>query len=151
MIRRPPRSTRTDTLFPYSTRFRSVDLPGGVSRATSSGGEPAIQRALLDFVMALVAVLAVAIIVEWIVRRVLERPRKAVESRSHERPIVKLTFLFVRTIIDLLPVLAFALVAHAAMAFLDPAWRIRLAVLALVQAVVIVRLDRKSTRLNSSH
>src|SRR3546814_13182519 len=26
MIRRPPRSTRTDTLFPYTTLFRSVDL-----------------------------------------------------------------------------------------------------------------------------
>src|SRR3546814_10229402 len=25
MIRRPPRSTRTDTLFPYTTLFRSVD------------------------------------------------------------------------------------------------------------------------------
>src|SRR3546814_15172633 len=30
MIRRPPRSTRTDTLFPYTTLFRSVigDNPG---------------------------------------------------------------------------------------------------------------------------
>src|SRR3546814_14622072 len=27
MIRRPPRSTRTDTLFPYTTLFRSPDLP----------------------------------------------------------------------------------------------------------------------------
>src|SRR3546814_4762132 len=26
MIRRPPRSTRTDTLFPYTTLFRSTDL-----------------------------------------------------------------------------------------------------------------------------
>src|SRR3546814_3231669 len=26
MIRRPPRSTRTDTLFPYTTLFRSHDL-----------------------------------------------------------------------------------------------------------------------------
>src|SRR3546814_5546085 len=26
MIRRPPRSTRTDTLFPYTTLFRSDDL-----------------------------------------------------------------------------------------------------------------------------
>src|SRR3546814_15795266 len=25
MIRRPPRSTRTDTLFPYTTLFRSID------------------------------------------------------------------------------------------------------------------------------
>src|SRR3546814_4842858 len=27
MIRRPPRSTRTDTLFPYTTLFRSADWP----------------------------------------------------------------------------------------------------------------------------
>src|SRR3546814_8896825 len=29
MIRRPPRSTRTDTLCPYTTLFRSVRQPGG--------------------------------------------------------------------------------------------------------------------------
>src|SRR3546814_7877474 len=28
MIRRPPRSTRTDTLFPYTTLFRSRRRPG---------------------------------------------------------------------------------------------------------------------------
>src|SRR3546814_2702900 len=27
MIRRPPRSTRSDTLFPYTTLFRSLPLP----------------------------------------------------------------------------------------------------------------------------
>src|SRR3546814_5018925 len=32
MIRRPPRSTRTDTLFPYTTLFRSVPV-GGAPRA----------------------------------------------------------------------------------------------------------------------
>src|SRR3546814_7137506 len=33
MIRRPPRSTRTDTLFPYTTRFRSGEvllIPGEI-------------------------------------------------------------------------------------------------------------------------
>src|SRR3546814_1237410 len=29
MIRRPPRSTRTDTLFPYTTLFRSDGVDGG--------------------------------------------------------------------------------------------------------------------------
>src|SRR3546814_12834237 len=29
MIRRPPRSTRTDTLFPYTTLFRSVHVEPG--------------------------------------------------------------------------------------------------------------------------
>src|SRR3546814_18792838 len=36
MIRRPPRSTRTDTLFPYTTLFRSValgeDAEAGIDR-----------------------------------------------------------------------------------------------------------------------
>src|SRR3546814_11350742 len=30
MIRRPPRSTRTDTLFPYTTLFRSIERRPGV-------------------------------------------------------------------------------------------------------------------------
>src|SRR3546814_11286040 len=34
MIRRPPRSTRTDTLFPYTTLFRSSDLVQGAEVAT---------------------------------------------------------------------------------------------------------------------
>src|SRR3546814_9162856 len=32
MLRRPPRSTRTDTLFPYTTLFRSLSDGGPVSR-----------------------------------------------------------------------------------------------------------------------
>src|SRR3546814_10821881 len=32
MIRRPPRSTRTDTLFPYTTLFRSKEYGTGSSR-----------------------------------------------------------------------------------------------------------------------
>src|SRR3546814_17002578 len=32
MIRRPPRSTSTDTLFPYTTLFRSRLAEGGVSQ-----------------------------------------------------------------------------------------------------------------------
>src|SRR3546814_15225638 len=37
MIRRPPRSTRTDTLFPYTTLFRSVEEAGGVRAAGQQG------------------------------------------------------------------------------------------------------------------
>src|SRR3546814_21123749 len=32
MIRRPPRSTRTDTLFPYTTLFRSILAPSDARR-----------------------------------------------------------------------------------------------------------------------
>src|SRR3546814_12834264 len=43
MIRRPPRSTRTDTLFPYTTLFRSAD--GSQLQAADAGPE---DRALAD-------------------------------------------------------------------------------------------------------
>src|SRR3546814_8552278 len=37
MIRRPPRSTRTDTLFPYTTLFRSYDRSDVLSLRMRSG------------------------------------------------------------------------------------------------------------------
>src|SRR3546814_15063078 len=37
MIRRPPRSTRTDTLFPYTTLFRSI-LAGSVVEGLADAG-----------------------------------------------------------------------------------------------------------------
>src|SRR3546814_1415811 len=40
MIRRPPSSTRTDTLFPYTTLFRSVNL--GASLTYNSSTQAAI-------------------------------------------------------------------------------------------------------------
>src|SRR3546814_12443125 len=62
MIRRPPRSTRTDTLFPYTTLFRStivaeagaVDhrLPGGIDlarqRPRPEGGKHRAESPLAD-------------------------------------------------------------------------------------------------------
>src|SRR3546814_11888504 len=48
MIRRPPRSTRTDTLFPYTTLFRSHEVTAGLedgsprplSRPSGTNGGP---------------------------------------------------------------------------------------------------------------
>src|SRR3546814_4615691 len=45
MIRRPPRSTRTDTLFPYTTLFRSlVLLQGLVQLAKHQVLQPGVDR-----------------------------------------------------------------------------------------------------------
>src|SRR3546814_14591960 len=39
MIRRPPRSTRTDTLFPYTTLFRSEFRHAAFANARSADGD----------------------------------------------------------------------------------------------------------------
>src|SRR3546814_13547994 len=49
MIRRPPRSTRTDTLFPYTTLFRSPGRwPGAGFPRRRSQRAPAMSRWLFD-------------------------------------------------------------------------------------------------------
>src|SRR3546814_11403099 len=71
MIRRPPRYTRTDTLFPYTTLFRSDDMSRQVLNAVfpllkaqwqlsdtqlgSLGGVVALMVGILTFPLSLVA------------------------------------------------------------------------------------------------
>src|SRR3546814_6814690 len=46
MIRRPPRSTRTDTLFPYTTLFRSIRCAGAKAAISySAAGRATIAAA----------------------------------------------------------------------------------------------------------
>src|SRR3546814_19732065 len=53
MIRRPPRSTRTDTLFPYTALFRSAELHGLGQGRTSGGGRGDHEHHLAVFALEL--------------------------------------------------------------------------------------------------
>src|SRR3546814_15920407 len=48
MIRQPPRATRTDTLCPYTTRFRSQADPARLPRQEPRPHRPRNHRGLLD-------------------------------------------------------------------------------------------------------
>src|SRR3546814_5494528 len=58
MKRRPPRSTRTDTLFPYTTLFRSAKTGDTVTIQQSHGGSGKQARAVFDGLDADVVTLA---------------------------------------------------------------------------------------------
>src|SRR3546814_14429360 len=47
MIRRPPRSTRTDTLFPYTTLFRSGEEDVGVWAVDARADRPATLNSVI--------------------------------------------------------------------------------------------------------
>src|SRR3546814_5724969 len=78
MIRRPPRSTRTDTLFPYTTLFRSAD-----TQEDTEIYSPMISRlahlALID-----VLALGVALRQGKEESRVLEKTKKRSEEHTSE-------------------------------------------------------------------
>src|SRR3546814_3006994 len=52
MIRQPPRSTRTDTLFPYTTLFRSADraVDETLAGEDDGNGDMAVERQLAPLV-----------------------------------------------------------------------------------------------------
>src|SRR3546814_1436824 len=52
MIRRPPRSTRTDTLFPYTTLFRSMRNTGFVEPTGLSSDNVSTSRDLVKLLLA---------------------------------------------------------------------------------------------------
>src|SRR3546814_1655615 len=54
MIRRPPRSTRTDTLFPYTTLFRTMSVIGTFTPAKDGGWTGSIHTLTINTKLRLV-------------------------------------------------------------------------------------------------
>src|SRR3546814_18764354 len=61
MIRRPPRSTRTDTLFPYTTLFRSILERNVIAQIVVEGRTPAAVRGATAAAIAAAAVMIAAV------------------------------------------------------------------------------------------
>src|SRR3546814_16246952 len=87
MIRRPPRSTRTDTLFPYTTLFRSARGAADEVVGETEEGRIAVRRLLAQQVEPehrLVG-LPVEELAEHLDPGPVERLRVAGEPRRHQR------------------------------------------------------------------
>src|SRR3546814_18017854 len=76
MIRRPPRSTRTDTLFPYTTLFRSERVAHTIidGRARGRGGRAVdIGRAEVDVDLLDQLGIELLVRIERVIARIVER------------------------------------------------------------------------------
>src|SRR3546814_5020762 len=81
MIRRPPRSTRTDTLFPYTTLFRS--------RQRIEQPEPVALAALVDEAVAQVGTEAAAAGCRW---RAVASMRRSEEHTSELQSLMRISY-----------------------------------------------------------
>src|SRR3546814_3705932 len=97
MIRRPPRSTRTDTLFPYTTLFRSRkrDVSGcskglrGAARAPRADEGESSPRPLRRRSPALPALLAAP---RQPHRGLLEEPHRSEEHTSELQSLMRISY-----------------------------------------------------------
>src|SRR3546814_9502110 len=155
MIRRPPRSTRTDTPFPYTTLFRSVLLvllavllvvPHEIPKEIQGEFPAEVYPRTLLVVGVVLLGLQVAI--------TLARGRGAaltLESAQLARTAALLAIMWAGYGLILL----IGFVLGGAFLVFSYAWllqeRNRAAVVAALAAPLLIYLDRQSTRLNSSH
>jgi len=93
------------------------------------------------------AILAIGLAAEWIVRLALRRPRAKLEAQVTDAWPVRLLFLAARTLLDLLPIAGFAAAAYGALPLFDPPEAVRLIALTVIHASVLSRSIKAVARM----
>jgi small conductance mechanosensitive channel len=93
-------------------------------------------------------VLALGFTAEWAARKALARPRRAVEHRdSQGLLLIRSLNLIMRTLLDVLPILAFAAATYLVLPLTDPRPETRLVALAIINANVLTRVTLAASRI----
>lgn len=94
-----------------------------------------------------IAILFAGFVAEWVVRRLLARTRSSIEGQERDSVWLRLPFLIARTLIDIVPIVAFAAAAYIIMPLLEPSELTRLVAISLVNANVIARAVMATARM----
>ena len=116
-----------------------LDLPRLVRWFTTHLGEHAFRMTLLEEFLRFAVVIGIALAGERIARFAFREPRRAIEERESDDLAARVLFLAARTMLDLLPLAAFAALAYGTMPLAEPADVTRLILLAVVNSRIIVR------------
>jgi moderate conductance mechanosensitive channel len=116
-----------------------LDAPRIVDWAQRQATVPENRDLWLRVLWKVLAVLFAGFIAEWVIRRLLARTRLAIEGQERDSLLVRLPFLLARTVVDVLPIAAFAAIAYLVMPLLEPTEVTRLVTISLVNASVIAR------------
>ena len=93
----------------------------------------------LGLLIKLAAILAIGLVAERLAARVLRRPRLGLETRVGEGFLVRAVFLVGRTLLDLLPVAAFAVVAYIIVPLVRPEPKMQVVAFTLIYAYILMR------------
>src|SRR3546814_1371275 len=90
MIRRPPRSTRTDTLFPYTTLFRSYKKVGDAVRADETLFDVETDKVSTEIPAPAGGVLAEILVQEGVTAKV--GTRRSEEHTSELQSLMRISY-----------------------------------------------------------
>ncbi len=116
-----------------------LDIPAQARRIQGKLSGSEARAKLATAVGGVILVLLTGILAHWVGQRLLGGPRGTVEARTEDRLWLRISLLVFRTLLDLVPVLAFAAAAYGALVFLDPEKITRLIAVAIINASLLTR------------
>ena len=115
-------------------------LPEQAERFFKDLSDPLVLQRVGWAAIMVITVLAAALLAEYVAKLLLSRLRRAVEAR-HARGIpMRALLLGIRTVLDILPIAAFAAASFGVLALVELSFVIRLAVVTVINANVLARL-----------
>jgi small conductance mechanosensitive channel len=118
-----------------------VDAPRLFGWARDQISDPGARQRWAESALAFCLIFGLAVIGEWVVRSVLSRLLPRLPVRRSDSGAVRALFALLGFVLDLLPILAFAGIAYAALLIaLEPFTRTRIILSVLVNATVEARL-----------
>jgi small conductance mechanosensitive channel len=115
------------------------DVPEMFAWVRNQAVNPNARQRWFDLIVKVALILLAGGVAERLVRLVLGRPRRALEERDADTLWVRLPLLAGRTVLDLVPLAAFAAAAYAVAPMVRPTPQVQVVALTLINAYLIVR------------
>ncbi len=116
-----------------------VDMPQWLGDVRAALVDPARRDYWIAVLWHVGAVIGAGLLAEWLARLILRRPHRAIEDKGGESLLVRLLLLGARTLLDIVPIAAFAAVAYAVLPLMEPDRTVRLVIVTLIYANVAAR------------
>ncbi|MBW2177686.1 MAG: mechanosensitive ion channel [Deltaproteobacteria bacterium] len=114
------------------------DIPELFASVRDQAANPKTRQLWFDMIIKVALILFAGWAAKWLVRLLLRRPRRALEEQKADTLWVRLPLLAGRTVLDLVPIIAFAAAAYAVLPVVQPTPQVHVVALTLINAYLIV-------------
>jgi small-conductance mechanosensitive channel len=114
------------------------NIPALVASIQKGMTDSNTRQLWLGFIFKVVLILTAAGISEYVMRFLLNRPKRILEERAADTFWVRLSLLGGRTVLDIVPLAAFATVAFVVVPFMQPTTQVQIMALTIINAYLIV-------------
>ena len=123
-----------------STATAVLNLPQGVAWVAQQASDPTVQDYWIEVTLKILVVLLVSLAAEMLTARLLARAHRTLEARRADRLWLRLSLTVVRLVLELIPIIVFAVVAHGiVLPATHPSYTTRLVAIAIINANVLAR------------